>query len=97
MENYLSNVPAWVSISFSFVFPITIYFIAKTVKQGAVNAQIADNQANKLFWGVVLFFTLYLIYVSGLAFTFECERFTAKSSIIYCITAHDFLFRFHFQ
>jgi hypothetical protein len=69
MENYLSNVPAWVSISFSFVFPITIYLIAKTIKQGALNAQIPDNQANNLFWGVLLFFALYLTYVSSLAFT----------------------------
>jgi hypothetical protein len=69
MENYLSNVPTWVSISFSFVFPITIYFIAKTIKQGAINVQIPDNQANKLFWEVLLFFALYLTYVSSLAFT----------------------------
>ena len=69
MENYLSNVPAWVSVTFSFVFPITIYFIAKTIRQGAINAQMSENQANKLFRGVLLFFTLYLIYVSGLTFT----------------------------
>ena len=69
MENYLSNVPTWVSISFSFVFPITIYYIAKTIKQGAINAQMSDNQANKLFWAVTVFFVLYLTYVSVLAFT----------------------------
>jgi hypothetical protein len=69
MENYLSNVPTWVSISFTFVFPITIYFIAKTIKHGAINVQIPDNQANKLFWEVLLFFALYLTYVSSLAFT----------------------------
>jgi hypothetical protein len=69
MENYISNVPALVSISFAFVFPITIYFIAKTIKKGAIKAQISDNQANKLFWEVLLFFALYLTYVSSLAFT----------------------------
>jgi hypothetical protein len=69
MENYLSNVPTWVSISFSFIFPITIILIAKTINQGASNVQIPKNQANKIFWRVLLFFTLYLTYVSGLAFT----------------------------
>jgi hypothetical protein len=69
MENFISNVPTWVSVSFSFVFPITIYLIAKTIKQGAINAQISKYQANKLFRGVILFFTLYLIYVSGMSFT----------------------------
>ncbi len=69
MENYLSNVPTWVSISFSFVFPITIYFIAKTIKQGAINSLMSDSQASKLFRGVFLFFVLYLIYVSVMAFT----------------------------
>jgi hypothetical protein len=69
MENYFSNVPTWVSISFSFVFPITIYFIAITIKNGAINAQIVDSQADKLFWRVVLFFALYFTYVTGLAFT----------------------------
>ena len=69
MENYLSNVPTWVSISFSFIFPVTIYLIAKTIKLGAINAQVSDKQANKLFWGVILFFAVYLIYVSILAFT----------------------------
>jgi hypothetical protein len=69
MEKYVSNVPFWVSISFCFVFPITIYFIAITTKKGAINAQISDNQANKIFWSIILFFTIYLFYVSGLAFT----------------------------
>ncbi len=69
MENYLSNVPTWVSVSFSFVFPITIYFIAKTIKQGAINAQMTDNQADKLFWSILLFFALYLTYVSAMSFT----------------------------
>jgi hypothetical protein len=69
MEKYLSNVPMWVSVSFSFVFPITIYFIAKTIKQGAINAQMPDSHANKLFRGVILFFTLYLIYVSAMSLT----------------------------
>jgi hypothetical protein len=68
MENYLSIVPTWVSLSFSFVFPITIYFIANTIKQGVANAQLSDNQANKIFWGVLLFFALYLTYVSALSF-----------------------------
>lgn len=67
MENYISNVPTWVSISFSFIFPITIYFIAKTVEQGGINAQMLDNQPNKLFWGIILFFIFYLTYVSILA------------------------------
>jgi hypothetical protein len=69
MENYLSIVPTWASASFCLVFPITIYLIAKTIKQGALNAQISDNQAGKLYSGVVAFFTLYLTYVSILAFT----------------------------
>jgi hypothetical protein len=69
MENYLSNVPLWVSVTFSLVFPITIYFIAQTIKQGAINAQIPDSQTNKIFRGVILFFVLYLIYVSIMAFT----------------------------
>ena len=69
MENHFSNVPIWVSISFIFIFPITIYFIARTIKQGAINAQISDNQSNKIFLGVIMFFSLYLIYVSVMAFT----------------------------
>jgi hypothetical protein len=69
MENYLSNVPDWVSITFSFVFPITIYSIANTIKQGAIKAQISDIQTHNLFRGVILFFALYLIYVSVMAFT----------------------------
>lgn len=69
MENYFSIVPTWASASFCLVFPITIYLIAKTIKQGALNSQISDNQAGKLYSGVVVFFTLYLTYVSILAFT----------------------------
>lgn len=69
MENFLSIVPIWVSISFTLVFPITIYFIASVIKKGAINAQMLDSQANKLFWKVVLFFVMYLTYVSIMAFT----------------------------
>jgi hypothetical protein len=68
MENYLSNVPSWVSISFCFVFPITIYFIALTIKQGALNAQMINVKPNSLFWSVLLFFAFYLIYVSAITF-----------------------------
>ncbi len=67
MEKNLSNVPMWVSVSFSFVFPITIYFIAKTIKQGAVKAQMTDIHANKLFKNVLSFFISYLIYVSAMS------------------------------
>ena len=69
MENYFSIVPTWASASFCLVFPITIYLIAKTIKQGALNAQISDNQTGKLYSGVIVFFILYLSYVSVLAFT----------------------------
>jgi hypothetical protein len=69
MENYLSHVPLWVSISFIFVFPITIYFIAKTIKKGALNANFGLNQANQFYGGVMIFFALYLLYVSILCFT----------------------------
>jgi hypothetical protein len=69
MENFLSIVPTWVSISFTLVFPITIYFIARTIKNGAINAQMPNSQVNKLYGGIILFFSLYLTYVTGLAFT----------------------------
>jgi hypothetical protein len=69
MENYFLNVPIWVSVTFTLVFPITIYFIASVIRNGAINAQLSESQANRLFWNVILFFALYLTYVSIMAFT----------------------------
>jgi hypothetical protein len=96
MENYLSNVPTWVSISFCFVFPITIYFTASTIKQGALNAQMTDNKANSLFWSVLLFFAFYLTYVSSLTFTGLLSKNTLPPRVLLFTTLPLLIFLFGF-
>jgi hypothetical protein len=96
MENYLSNVPTWVSISFCFIFPITIYFIAQIIKQGALNTQMSEIKANRLFWSVLVFFTIYLTYVSVITFMGLLSKNTLPPRVLIFTALPLLLFLFIF-
>jgi hypothetical protein len=63
MENPFSNVPLWASLLFAPTFPITIYFISEIIKKGSIQAQLSENQADKIQKRIWLFFVLYFTYV----------------------------------
>jgi uncharacterized membrane protein (DUF485 family) len=69
MENQFSNVPLWVSLLFAPTFPITIYFITEIIKKGSIQAQLSENQANKIQTGIWMFFTLYFSYTLLLSYS----------------------------
>lgn len=43
--------------------------IANLVKQGAIDAQFSAQKSNRFYWIIIIFYTIYLGYVSVLSFT----------------------------
>jgi hypothetical protein len=52
--------PSWIAILFLLVFPLTVLSVANLARNGA-----PTDRRNKIFYGVIGFYTLYLIYVSA--------------------------------
>jgi hypothetical protein len=64
MDILTNTVPAWVSISFLLTFPISFFMIAHVAKQGAIHANLGNQKATRLFGIVLIFYTIYSVYVS---------------------------------
>jgi hypothetical protein len=69
MENYFSNLPAWVSLLFIPTFPITIYIISQIIKRGGIDAGLSQKQVNNIQLSIWGFFTIYLFYTFILSTT----------------------------
>ncbi|TAF77652.1 MAG: hypothetical protein EAZ53_02175 [Bacteroidetes bacterium] len=69
MENLITSVPTWVSILFLMVIPIPVFMIANLVKQGAIEAQFSAQKSKQFYWIIVIFYAVYLSYVTFLTFT----------------------------
>ncbi len=67
--NILSNTfPYWVSFFFIVAIPIPILMIASTVKNAAIKSGFDNSKAIQLRKIVILFYAVYFVYVSALAF-----------------------------
>lgn len=64
MGNHLSGMPLWAIVLFIVSFLYSIFFITKPVKQAADAAGIAPQQSRNIRAGIVVFYMLYLLYVS---------------------------------
>jgi len=62
MEIFSTSAPLWVAILFLAVIWIPTFLIARLSQKGAVNAQLSNP--NRIFWIVILFYSIYLLYVS---------------------------------
>ena len=67
MEIFTSNLPTWVSTLFVLTFPISIFLIADVGFKAAQNTGMNLKKANTIRFGVIVFFFLYLLYVSVLS------------------------------
>ncbi len=96
MENYFSNVPTWISLLFIPTFPITIYFIAQIIKQGAIDAGLPQKQVNTLQLAIWGFFTIYLIYTFILSITGLLSENTLPPRVLLFTTIPLLIFLFGF-
>jgi hypothetical protein len=94
MENYISLVPTWVSVLFSLSFLVAIYFISNEIKIAATNAQLPNNQPKRLFWGIIVFFGVYLGYASIMSLSgfFSGNSFPPKALLFTTIPFMIFVF-----
>lgn len=67
MENYISNMPGWVSILFVASFTIPIALIANTAKQAALKSGMSNEKSKNIRLSIIGFYTLWLIYASVLS------------------------------
>jgi len=67
MANYISGAPLWAIALFIPSFLYSIVFIAQRVKQAALNAGMSPGKAGNIQFGIVGFYTIYLVYASVLA------------------------------
>jgi len=67
MANYISGAPLWVILLFIPIFLYSIAFITRPVKQAALNAGMTLRQSGNIQYGILGFYSIYLIYASVLA------------------------------
>lgn len=67
MENHISGVPLWASILFIATFIYSIFFITKPLKKAAFDAGITPQKAKQIQIGIIIFYLVYLAYVSVLS------------------------------
>ncbi len=67
MENYISNMPGWVSILFVAVFAIPIVLIANTAKQAALDSGMSNAKSKNIRLSIIGFYIFWLIYASVLS------------------------------
>lgn len=64
MGNHISGMPLWATALFIASFLYSIFFITKPVKQAALAAGITQRQSLRIRTGIVVFYIVYLAYVS---------------------------------
>jgi hypothetical protein len=64
MASYVSTIPLWAIAPFIASFLYSLVLIANPAKQAAVNAGISSNKARNIQLGILVFYILYLAYVS---------------------------------
>src|SRR3569833_3648559 len=67
MENHISGMPLWASILFIATFIYSIFFITKPLKKAALDAGITPQKSKRIQIGIVIFYLVYLTYVSVLS------------------------------
>lgn len=96
MENYFSNLPAWVSLLFIPTFPITIYAISQIIKRGGIDAGLSQKQVKNIQYGIWGFFTIYLIYTFILSITGFLSENTLPPRVLLFTTIPLLIFLFGF-
>jgi len=88
MSYFSDFVPYWISILFLIVIPIPIFLIANLAKKGSVNPK--SGKKNQFL--ILLFYSLYLIYVSIACFGGLFEEVTLPPKILKFTMVPLFLF-----
>ncbi|MEL7146246.1 MAG: hypothetical protein AAFO69_07745 [Bacteroidota bacterium] len=70
-------VPQWISVAFLLVIPIPVFLIARLAAQYS-----SISSPRSLFWGIVLFYGMYFIYVSYAAINGWFDALTLPPMIL---------------
>jgi hypothetical protein len=82
--NILTNaVPVWVSILFIFGMTASIFLIARTIKMGAITANLSETKAKSVYNTTLVFFLLFFAYVGIMSvFTTVFQQNTIPPKIL---------------
>jgi hypothetical protein len=100
MDIFTNSIPQWISALFLACFLIPIFMIASLVRQGVTQASFDNNsKAKKLPGAVLLFFTIYYLYVTLLSFTgiFQMNTLPPRILLFTAIPLALFYFLFLFR
>jgi hypothetical protein len=67
MESYISQAPVWAIVLFVIGFIGSIFLIARSVQKAALHSGMEAKKSRRIFLGILLFYLLWLAYVSVLA------------------------------
>lgn len=100
MDIFTNSVPLWISVLFLFSFFIPIFMIANVVRQGiALDNFDNNNKVKMLPRAVLLFFSLYFLYVMLMSFTgiFQINTLPPRILLFTAIPLTLFYFLFVFR
>lgn len=67
MAHYLSGMPLWAILSFIIIFPASIVYIIRPVRQAAIDAGFTPQRSRNIQVGIFAFYMVYLVYISFLS------------------------------
>jgi hypothetical protein len=100
MDIFTNSIPQWISALFLVCFVIPILMITSIVRQGVTQMGFDNNsKAKKLPGAVLLFFTIYYLYVTLLSFTgiFQVNTLPPRILLFTAIPLALFYFLFVFR
>lgn len=99
MQATTNIVPLWISALFFICISIPVFQIARAIKKGGQNASLEANKVSQLFYGSIVFFSLFFAYTALLSFlgVFQINTFPPRVILFTMLPLLIFYFFFLFR
>jgi hypothetical protein len=99
MQATTNIVPLWISALFFICISIPVFQIARAIKQGGLKASLDTNKVSQLFYGSILFYSLFFAYTALLSFSgaFQANTFPPRVILFTMLPLLVFYFFFIFR
>lgn len=99
MHTTTTIVPLWISALFFICISIPVFLIARAIKQGGQHVSLDSNKVSQLFYGSILFYSLFFAYTAMLSFSgaFQVNTFPPRVILFTMLPLLVFYFFFIFR
>ena len=99
MQATTNIVPMWISTLFFICISIPVFQIARAIKRGGLNASLDSNKVSQLFYGSILFYSVFFAYTGLLSFSgaFQVNTFPPRVILFTMLPLLVFYFFFIFR